>query len=267
MSLNVSDSHRTALNVIYEPFRDGSDWPQQRWVEKELRRNGLAFDRVFEELPAGLVIPDPANPHFFVRPDDPVALTIAGVSLCDGSKKDIDLFLRALEFFVALEDAYAPPPTGGEPLYAGTDALVDGLGLSAAEAARVYVLTRYELGVFGGGGGDPDNWQFELKPEIQRFAGVHTLEQYLDTRIVPRPYVKVGVDLGALVSPSPFAAQTALAAPLEDQPAQAATVPAAGWRRLSVVNRVIEQPLISAVISGVIAAVVGGIILADILGH
>ncbi len=176
MAFDLSDDHRLALNLIYEPFRDdGGDWPQQRYVEKALRRQSLSLDSVFDGLPPGLMAPDPAGTHFYVRPDDRIALTIAGMSACSGSKPDIDLFLRALQFFVTLEDSYSPPPTGGEPLNAGTNELVNDLGLTEAEAARVYQLTRYEIGLFGSGGGGPENWQFELTPDIQRFAGVSTI--------------------------------------------------------------------------------------------
>lgn len=267
MALDVTNHQRIALNLVYEPFRDGAEWPQQRYVEKALRRDGLSLDSVFEGMPPGLMAPDPAYTHFYVRPDDPIALTIAGMSACEGSDRDIDLFLRALQFFVALEDSYSPPPTGGGPLYAGTTELVNDLGLTEADAERVYQLTRHEIGMLGSGGGHPDNWQFELTPDIQRFAGVSTIEEYLEKRVVPQSYRKAAVDLEGLVSPSPFSLQAALATepsgglPVASPPPTAS--PPARWHRLALLNRALEHPLIS----GILAAVTAGIILAAIFGH
>jgi hypothetical protein len=259
----MTDGQRVALNLVYEPFRDGGDWPQQRYIEKALRRHGLALDSVFEDMPQGLMAPDPTLTHFYVRPEDPIALTIAGMSVCDGSSADIELFLRALQFFVRLEDSYSPPPTGGEPLYAGTAGLVNDLGLTNAQAARVYQLTRHEIGVLGGGGGNPDSWQFELTPEIQRFAGVTTIERYLEVRIVPQPYPLRMVDLRTLVSPSPFSAQAALALDLPGEVGIPNASSQVRWRRLRIVNRVLEHPLIAAIVGTVVA----GIILAAVVGH
>lgn len=266
MTLGLTDGQRVALNLVYQPFRDGGDWPQQRYLEKALRREGLSLDSVFEGMPPGLMSPDPAYTHFYVRPDDPIALTIAGMSACEGSDRDVDLFLRALQFFVALEDSYAPPPTGGGPLNAGTTELARDLGITEAEAERVYQLTRHEIGILGSGGGHPDNWQFELTPEIQRFAGVRTIDDYLEKRVVPQSYRKVAVDLRGLTSPSPFSLPSALAAEpsvdLVASPASPEPSPAF-WHRLAPLNRALEHPLIS----GILAAVIAGIILAAIYGH
>jgi hypothetical protein len=265
VAIELSDGQRVALNLVYEPFRDGGDWPQQRYLEKSLRRHGLSLDSVFEGMPPGLMAPDPAYTHFYVRPDEPIALTIAGMSACTGSQGDIDLFLRALQFFVALEDAYSPPPTGGGPLNAGTTELVNDLGLTEDEAERVYQLTRHEIGMLGSGGGHPDNWQFELTPDIQRFAGVSTIDDYLEERIVPQAYRKAAFDLGALTSPSPFSLQSALAPePLDgpETPSAPESQPTR-WHRLTLLNRALAHPLIS----GILAAVIAGIILAAIYGH
>jgi hypothetical protein len=264
VEFELTDDQCVALNLVYEPFRDGGDWPQQRYVEKALRRQGLSLDLVFEGMPQGLTAPDLTRTQFYVRPDDPIALTIAGMSACSGSSADIELFLRALQFFVLAEESYSPPPTGGTPLYVGTADLVNDLGLTQAQAARVYQLTRHEIGILGGGGGNPNNWQFELTPEIQCFVGATTIERYLEERIVPPPYPPKAVDLRSLVSTSPFSlpAAFALEVPTEDELAPAAS-PLVRWPGLMVVNRVLEQPIVA----GIIAAVVAGIILAAILGH
>lgn len=58
MDFDLTDGQRVALNLIYEPFKDGGDWPQQRYVEKALRRHGLALDSVFQGMPQGLMAPD-----------------------------------------------------------------------------------------------------------------------------------------------------------------------------------------------------------------
>jgi hypothetical protein len=187
VALKLSSDQLVALNLIYAPFRDGGPWPDQRYVEKALRPRGLTLD-LFKDGPVGLIAPDPARSHFHIRPENTIGLTIAGVSACNGSGDDIDLFLRALQFFVRLEDAYLPPPAGGQPLYAGSNELVNDLGFTFVEAMRVHHLSQYEIGIFGGGGSGDEQWQLELTPDIQRFAGITTIEQYLDVRVVPGPY-------------------------------------------------------------------------------
>jgi hypothetical protein len=258
--IKVTDEQRLALNLIYEPFRHGGSWPEYRYVEKALHRNALEIDRVFAEVPIGLIAPDPARPLFHPQAHETLALTIAGISACDGSEADIELFLRALSFFVQLEEKYAPPPTGGSPLNAGSEQLVDVLGLSPSQAARVYALTRYEIGLFGGGGGNPDNWSFEITPEIRRFASVRTIEDYLEARIVPplRAARASLPDLSHIRSPSPFGLSSAL------DPPQAVLPPkTSGWRGLLGLNRVLEHPLVSTVVGGLIVAA----IVAAIYGH
>lgn len=253
MPITATNRQRVALNLIYEPFRDGASWPEYRYVEKALHRNGLEIDSVFDDMPLGLIAPDPARPIFHPQAHEPLALTIAGISVCDGSESDIELFLRALRLFVELEEKYTPPPTGGAPLTAGSEELIGMLGMTPIEAARVYALTRYEIGLFGGGGGNPDNWSFEITPEIRRFAGVRTIEEYLEARVVP-PLHQVRVplpDLRDLQSPSPFSLPSAL-----ESPETALSSAPLGWRSLVGLNRVLEHPLVSTVIGGVIVAVI-----------
>lgn len=146
----------------------------------------------------------------------------------------------------------------------GTAELINHLGLSEAQTARVYHLTRHEIGVLGGGGGNPDDWQFELTPEVQRFAGVNTIERYLEVRVVPQPYPPKVADLRTLVTPSPFSAQAAMALDLGGHEEGASkSDSSAQWRRLRVVNRILEHPLIVAIVGTVVA----GIILAVLVGH
>lgn len=174
-----------ALNIVYAPFRDGGQWPEYGYVDKMLDRRGLEAREVLPTLPASLMRPDPARPSFFLQPHDEVSLTIAGIAHCDGSEADIELFMRALRFFVEVEKQFEPPPTGGGPLQSGSQELMAELGMSPAEAARVYELMTREVGLLGGGGGGPDDWSFELRAEIRRFRGVETFADYLDRRIVP----------------------------------------------------------------------------------
>jgi hypothetical protein len=256
----LTNEQRLALNLIYEPFSHGGSWPEYRYVEKAFYRNGLEIDRVFAEAPVGLMAPDPARPLFQPQAHETLALTIAGISACEGSEPDIELFLRALSFFVQLEEAYAPPPTGGGPLNAGSEQLVDGLALRPSQAARIYALTRYENGLFGGGGGNPDSWSFEITPKIRRFAGVRTIEDYLQARIVPprrSAYVSLP-EIGEIRSPSPFVLSSAL-----DQGERASRSKAAVPRGLLGLNRVLEHPVVSTIVGSLIVAA----IVAAIHGH
>lgn len=164
MKNSLSDAQRLALNSTYQPFRVRAEWPQYAYVDKALDRSGFEIETVVQSLPPGLMIPDPARhsffpqPHdFFPQPHDELKLTIAGIAACHDSEPDIDVFMRALRLFVELEEDYEPPPSGGEPLRAGSAELVAALGMTNEQVRRAYHLVRNEIGVVGSGGGGPDD--------------------------------------------------------------------------------------------------------------
>lgn len=193
----LSNAQLAALNAVYSPFRDTGEWPRYGYVDKMLDRHGLDAREVLPTLPPSLMRPDPARPGFFAQPADEMSLTVAGVAYCDGSANDIELFMRALRLFVELEERYEPKPTGGELPRAGSKELVAKLGMSPMEAARAYELMTREVGIVGSGGGNAEDWSFELRSEIRRFRGVKTFDDYLRHRIVPPPYP--GLPVGAIV--------------------------------------------------------------------
>ena len=181
---------------MYAPFRDGGEWAEYQYVEKMLYKElGVDARDFIRTFPVGLVFPEPSFGSFYVQPDQTIGLTIAGVRLCHGSAEDVRIFLEALKLFVKLEAEHLPPPTGGAPLEAGSHELQTQLGFSEQQAARVYHLFHTEVGLLGGGGGNPTNWRFQLTPDLRRFAGVETIDDYIERRIVPQPYNRAPISL------------------------------------------------------------------------
>jgi hypothetical protein len=188
MRASLSDAQLLALNATYGPFRGRAEWPQYAYVDKVVDRSGVEIEEVLRGLPLGLMIPDPARPSFFPQPHDKLKLTIGGIALCEGSEPDLDLFIRALRFFVELEEGHEPPPSGGGSLRVASSELQAALGISTDQLRRIYHLVSNEIGILGSGGGDPDNWSFEIPARIRRFRGVKTIDDYLERRVVPPAY-------------------------------------------------------------------------------
>ena len=196
MAVELTDDQQRTLELIYAPFRNGGVWPEYLYVEKTLYQQlGVDARDFLPTFPAGLIYPEPSFGNFHIQTDQEVALTVAGVARCEGSEEDVRLFIEALRLFVRLEADYLPPPTGGKPLEAGSFELERDLGFSAEQIARVYQLFHTEIGVFGGGGGNPAQWRFQLTPDLRRFAEVAAIDDYLERRIVPRPYSRISAAL------------------------------------------------------------------------
>lgn len=248
MARALSDAQLAALNVVYAPFRDSGQWPHYGYIDKMLDRSGLDVREVLPSLPVGLMRPDPARPSFFPQLQDEVALTIAGVAYCDGSDADVELFMQALRFFIEREDQFVPSPIDGDAVRAGSRELVGDLGMSSAEAARVYDLIRREIGLLGSGGGGPEDWSFELRPEIRRFRGVKTFVDYLERRIVPPAFP--GLPVAAVVEQL-----EPVASALADQ-----LIPRNPLARVWWLVR--EDALLTAIVGGTAAALIVALLFA-----
>lgn len=209
----LTDEQRAVLELIYAPFREGGEWPEYQYVERSIYRSlGRDAREVLSSFPPGLIYPEPSFPSFYAQRDQPLALTVGGIAKCAGAEGDVRLFISSLRLFVQVEAEHEMPPTGGEPPSAGSDELRSRLDLTEEEVGRVYQLFRTELGLLGGGGGNPTTWRFELIPDIRRFADVATIEDYLELRVVPRPYRRAFLPPGSEGgSAQPGAAQSEVA--------------------------------------------------------
>lgn len=249
-NLELDNAQLAALNAVYAPFRDTGEWPRYSYVDKVLDRRGLDIREVLPTLPPSLMRPDPGRPGFYAQPSDALSLTVAGVACCEGSSSDIELFMGALRLFVELEDRHEPTPGEGELPRAGSTDLAAQLGMSPVEAERVYELMTREVGLVGSGGGSAQNWSFELRPEIRRFRGIKTFNDYLEHRIVPPPYP--GVPVGTIVE----RLEPTVSAFVEQLVPQNATA--------RLLWRIREDTFLTTIVGGVVAALIVTLILAAV---
>lgn len=170
MTAPLTDRIRRALQLIYDYFRANAKWAKVERLQRELFRQGDAFDlyAVVEDIPS----------EYLRRGWDrggEVSLTLRGISVCAGSADDVESVLRLVRLAV---ERYKGPEE--QPTITSDDlraAELDDLAL-----ARVLVLGDSEAFILGGGGGSGSTWTRFISPEIRHFGQVETIDQYLATR-------------------------------------------------------------------------------------
>ena len=218
-----------------------------------LDREGLQVRPLVESMPPGLMLPDiQAMSHqWFPRANDELRVQIAGLAYCDDTEADLELITRAVRYLADRERAYVLPSLSNpQPLLVSSDELRTHLGLTDEQAERVYgLLTTFEWRVLDGGGGNPQQWSYQIDvEEVRRYRNVGTPSEYLAARReADRPQL---VELPPLPS---FKLSPAVA----HEPRATPTSRAFSPRRSKALARPLRHP--------VIATVVGGLALAAIL--
>jgi uncharacterized protein (TIGR02391 family) len=185
VSVTVESSVPTAdqkvlLQAIYGVFVPDGSWPVYQHLDSVLDQDhDLAIDDVLADMPRGLLrVYDP------VRPDSTVALRVAGLLHCDDAEEAIDLFLLALKWCVAKERSFRPAsPTACEQFTltsadAARDWANDGLNVTEVALAKAYALLGTEW-MYASLGGSPTEWSLGVPPDIRRFRGVESIDDYL----------------------------------------------------------------------------------------
>lgn len=172
------------LDVTYAAFRQEADWPTYQYVDKTLDARGIDLTTTLREFPEGLVRPLGSGG---VRPQagDQVRLTLAGVAQA-GGLADVDLFIRVLQWLVEEERAFRPPRSTTEELRLHSSDIPRAIGYADQPPqevfARLRLLIEQEFCIYSSMGYQEalGQWDLTVSPEIRRFRGVHTFDDYLD---------------------------------------------------------------------------------------
>lgn len=180
---DLTGEHRQTLQLISEMFRQHDLWPAFNLIDRPLRRHGIDAANAIMTMPVGLIAGRRGN----VRPmrDDPIQLTIRGMALCHGAEHDVELFLAVTRWAAVLDDEFDPgnDPNAAPRLTSQGVAhkfRMDGVG--SRDLRRLYAMLQVQRWGFSSGGGQPDNWWWEIDRDIQRFATVTTAEDYDEAR-------------------------------------------------------------------------------------
>jgi hypothetical protein len=180
---DLTDEHRRTLQMVSELFRQHDSWPAFNLIDRPLRRQGIDAATAIMTMPAGLLVGGRGNAAP-VR-DDPVQLTVRGMALCQGTEQDVDLFLAVTRWAAALDDEFDPgsdPAATARLTSPGVADQFQSAGADSRALRRLYAMLRVQRWGLGSGGGQPDDWWWEIDRDIHRFATVTTAQEYDQAR-------------------------------------------------------------------------------------
>jgi tetratricopeptide (TPR) repeat protein len=186
----LNRDQQVVLQAVYDVFAREGAWPVVDFVDREINlRYDLDAHSVLRSLPTELALVD----RMHLRDDQPVKLTVRGLSSCDGAKADIELFVRAVRWFAEKEAAVVPKsPRRAMQVTVTSEQLQEqfaneGSDLDSVALAKVWALADVEGVAWGGAveiDGDPGRWTLHLRRDIRAYRDVITVEDYL--RVRPR---------------------------------------------------------------------------------
>jgi hypothetical protein len=106
----LSPAQVELLRIAYAAFRDSAEWPTLAYVDGVIaRQDGLDIDDLLADMPAGVVRAD-GN---YVSTSSLVEVTVAGLSLIEEARSDLDQFVALVRRCADLERSSKPDPRGG----------------------------------------------------------------------------------------------------------------------------------------------------------
>ncbi len=180
----LSEDQRRLLEVAYRGFREGASWPTSAYVDAILDHEySVDFATVLAELPATIVIPT----HGY-SDQSPVKLTVAGLSLVEAAKPDLENFLALLRAATERESHSRPGPNEvpDVKLSQEDEGQIWGRKLAADELARVLEIAFVE-GINAGARGlsEDGEWYLGFNRWIRPYRGVEGIDDYVAQRPEP----------------------------------------------------------------------------------
>lgn len=158
------------LQMVFDYFNNNGAWPSSRKIQVKFRNDGDLWS-VAEEIGRYIIVADDGN-----QEDSKTYLTVEGISLCNGSKQILDLFMRFLKICV---ERYLENP---EDSRITATELKAKLKMVDREWLKFYQLFKNESNIWSGLSGNPDdpNFQITLSPRILRYDKLTTIDNYLE---------------------------------------------------------------------------------------
>ncbi|MEV4511784.1 hypothetical protein AB0K00_22780 [Dactylosporangium sp. NPDC049525] len=175
---DFTDAHQRTLQLVSELFVQHDRWPAFNLIDRPLRRQGVDAAKAVSTMPAGLLAGIRENTE--PMPDNPIQLTVRGMARCRGTERDVALFLAATRWAAVLDDEFDPSnePTAVPRLTSHDVAEHFHLADAPRALHRLYAMLLVQRWGFGSGGGEPNDWWWEISRDIQRFAAVTTADEY-----------------------------------------------------------------------------------------
>jgi hypothetical protein len=186
--MDLTIEHEALLQLVYNEFREHNTWPRFGSLDRRVARYREPWNlaEVIRTLPPGFLLPlwSGSVPP---RPDAEMRLTIDGVSTCQGSSQDIELFLVSLRWIARRELRFAPPANQPDAMFVVTSRqLMRALKLTAVHRPAVarlgHLLLVERWGWTTGSVANDWQWQFGVGRDARRFARLKSLNEYVDIR-------------------------------------------------------------------------------------
>jgi hypothetical protein len=179
--LELNDDSRLYLQTIFDYFRGLGEWPTHRYLEQRffLMHPNLDIVEVVQSLPSGFT-----NPVNLGIADSKATLTVSAIYQIWGSAQELDDYIQVIELCVS---TYFHSSDGKPRITSKDIAQIYPLWHEWA-IRKVGLLLEQETLIWSSIAG-PDNeggWSCEIKPDVRRFRGVKTIDQYLDKRDQPK---------------------------------------------------------------------------------
>jgi hypothetical protein len=181
----MTGAERSLLQMIYNYFHEHAKWPRSRWVEVEFAETADFTDITRSLRPV------------YLRNGDPIyegatcELTVAGLLECDGSKRDLENFLRMIPF---LARAYRD-----DSKVHRADVMQE-LSLGDNESQRLFELLHTDSTLTSGGGRNPDGWDYLGASQAAfRLRKVSSIQEYLEEKrkLYLQPEASTGPEVDA----------------------------------------------------------------------
>lgn len=169
---------RRLMQTIYDHFREHAEWPKYWDLQRKLHDMGV--QEVAEALGPDFINSYRAADANYDRGGhgDDAILFLPGVCLCEGSEEDLANLVRVVR--LGFERWHSVPDRN--PKVCTED--LECLGISDLGIQRLIHLSVNELHIGFSQAGE-SSWCWTLSPEVRRYQGVESVEDYLDLRAGP----------------------------------------------------------------------------------
>ncbi|MHA1942469.1 MAG: TIGR02391 family protein [Candidatus Hodarchaeales archaeon] len=166
--IQLSKKYQDILQEVFDYFNVNSEWPTSVELNIKLRKMGDLWDNA-KAIGFDIIDADRYNETSRTR------LTIMGLSLCRGSKRILDIFLKVISLCWKryIESPLDARLTGSE--------IDSALNTYVNDLKKVVNLLRNESKFSSGHNNENDPFAFELRisKEILKYEDIYTIEDYL----------------------------------------------------------------------------------------
>jgi len=173
-AMQPSDDQRLYFRIVLEHFRRHGDWPILRDVQRKMvQETGRSVD-VLEVLSK---FPPDVHP-FTSHLQNQAILNVPALALSGEAEQE------QADFLVLLQLAVSKYLSVEERPKVSSQELAEVGAMDELRLRKVGALLRLEGLIIGGGSSSeaPYSWEYETSDFVHRFAGVETVQDYLDRR-------------------------------------------------------------------------------------